>query len=188
MQNKKSQRNDVLFLWNLWKKNQREEKGLFETSCKNKSTLNTTNVKRSQGAQDRFSDDLECDSFKGHQWERSRKERFVLSGEQREANLKESKVDMKTRDRDAQRYHRWQVFNRQLLIWLGHSCKWQRLRSQETRRDIEELESERQDSYDFGRTSCFEKTFKVTSPTTTHNRRWTRITITLRQSNKYRKT
>ena len=72
MQNKKSQRNDVLFLWNLWKKNQREEKGLFETSCKNKSTLNTTNMKRSQGAQDRFSDDLECESSKWIQWDRSK--------------------------------------------------------------------------------------------------------------------
>ena len=72
MKNKKSQRNDVLFLWNLWKKNQREEKGLFETSWKNKSTLNTTNVKRSQGAQDRFSDDLGCDNSIGHQWERSK--------------------------------------------------------------------------------------------------------------------
>ena len=38
MQNKKSKRSDVLFLWNLWKKNQREEKGLFETSCKNQQS------------------------------------------------------------------------------------------------------------------------------------------------------
>ena len=34
---------------------------------------------------------------------------------------------------------------------------------------------------------CCEKTFKVASPTTTPNRRRTKIKITLRQSNKYRK-
>ena len=166
MQNKKSQRNDVLFLWNLWKKNQREEKGLFETSCKNKSTLNTTNVKRSQGAQDRFSDDLGCDSSKGHHWERSKwcnhkpkeilsapikskdqSKRFVLSGEQREANLKESKDGIKTGDGDSQRHHRGQAFSSQMSVGLGHSCKWQRLRSQETKRDIEELQTERQERW-----------------------------------------
>ena len=64
----------------------------------------------------------------------SEAKRFVFSEEQREANLKESKDGIKTRDRNAQRH------------------------------------------------------FKVTSPTPIHKRRRTRITITLRQSNKSRKT
>ena len=53
----------------------------------------------------------------------SEAKRFVLSGEQREANLKESKDGIKTRDRDAQRHHRGQAFSRQMLVGLGHSCE-----------------------------------------------------------------
>ena len=57
-----------------------------------------------------FTNPKRCDQ---HQ---SEAKRFVLSGEQREANLKESKDGMKTRDRNAQRQHKRQVFSRQILI------------------------------------------------------------------------
>ena len=53
----------------------------------------------------------------------SEAKRFVFSGEQREANLKESKDGIKTRDRDAQRHHREQTFSSQMSLGLGHSCK-----------------------------------------------------------------
>ena len=49
--------------------------------------------------------------------------RFVFSEEQREANLKESKDGMKTRDGDAQRHHRGQAFSSQMSVGLGYSCK-----------------------------------------------------------------
>ena len=46
----------------------------------------------------------------------SEAKRFVLSGEQREANLKESKNGMKTKDRNAQRHHRGEACSRQKKI------------------------------------------------------------------------